>query len=197
MLKDERYAHQGEGEEDCTQGDSTGSGRSRPLNGYASKDFDGGRDAGENLAVRKVSKRGEVMPHQGTDSGTNRRQAIDVTPWRIFHCSAIYIFACGVIYGLMLKVRNSRLFDCSRIGSQFVSAGPWRNWEYDKAELLCSLIFCPRRRTERSPACHLTATKQRSTWLGGQFRHCVRWRSGLLSNAAARSDLAGLDRSRD
>jgi hypothetical protein len=56
------------------------------LNGYASKDFDGGHDVGENLAVRNVSKRldllpiVEVMPRQGTDTGTNRCQAIDVTP---------------------------------------------------------------------------------------------------------------------
>jgi hypothetical protein len=79
MLNDERYRQQGEGEVDYAQCDSTGSGRSRPLNGYASKDFDGGHDVGENLAVRNASKRGEVMPRQGTDTGTNRRQAIDVT----------------------------------------------------------------------------------------------------------------------
>jgi len=85
MLNDERYPQQGEGEVDCTQCDGTASGRSRPLNAYASKDFDGGHDVGENVAVRNVCQRldlvpiAEIMPHQGTDAGTNRRQAIDVT----------------------------------------------------------------------------------------------------------------------
>src|SRR5208282_5260166 len=50
---------------------------------------------GENLALTNVSKRldllptREVMPRQGTHAATNRRQAIHVTPKRIFHSSPL------------------------------------------------------------------------------------------------------------
>src|ERR1700733_2439057 len=44
------------------------------------------------------------MPHQGTDTGTNRRQAINVTSWRIFHCSALVGMSAATLYITILRI---------------------------------------------------------------------------------------------
>ncbi len=81
VLKDERDRQQGEDGVIASSATSR-SGGSRPLKGDARNDFDSGHDIGQNLVVRNDSKRVEFMPSQGANTGTNRREAVDVTPQR-------------------------------------------------------------------------------------------------------------------
>ena len=93
LVKDERHPEQCKRKIENAECDGAGSRSPGPLNGYASKDFDGGYDVHENRAVRNVPKRLDllpdvkVMPDQGDHAEADGRQSIHVTSQIEFHRS--------------------------------------------------------------------------------------------------------------